>query len=196
MLKGQTKQVVSSWAVKPAVLWLNLWRPSSGIKTGKWTDRERDKQQIVIPSSSPDSVFCSVNALEDLFSAEVCEYEPDYFLISCGSFVFTYNKNVVSVDFNSLCFNFLLIFNHPITASICISGVSGTNCWSVIYNSSRRICALKGSSVNISSKYTHPEHHQQDKRWYKVKVNAEQEEELRLKTKWSFKTWRTNTSWD
>uniref|UniRef100_A0A096LRJ1 Ig-like domain-containing protein n=1 Tax=Poecilia formosa TaxID=48698 RepID=A0A096LRJ1_POEFO len=54
----------------------------------------------------------------------------------------------------------------------------GSDCWSVSYDS-RRICGLKGSSVNISSKYSHPEHQQlQTKRWYKVKINTKLEEEL------------------
>ncbi|XP_024859588.2 uncharacterized protein LOC112450206 [Kryptolebias marmoratus] len=91
------------------------------------SDRQKEKQQIVVPNTTPDSFFCSVKDLEDLFSAEVC--------------------------------------------------ADRTNCWSVNYVS-RRICALKGSSVNISSKYSHPEYQQlKEKRWYKAKINAGQEGE-------------------
>ncbi|XP_014873216.1 uncharacterized protein LOC106936614 [Poecilia latipinna] len=59
----------------------------------------------------------------------------------------------------------------------------GSDCWSVSYDS-RRICGLKGSSVNISSKYSHPEHEQpQTKRWYKVKINTKLEEEELMENK-------------
>ncbi|XP_076585128.1 uncharacterized protein LOC143319796 [Chaetodon auriga] len=43
------------------------------------------------------------------------------------------------------------------------------NCWSVNYVR-RRICALKGSTVNISSQYSHPSYQQpESKSWYKIK---------------------------
>ncbi|XP_071359717.1 cell adhesion molecule CEACAM1-like isoform X2 [Trachinotus anak] len=52
--------------------------------------------------------------------------------------------------------------------------IEGENCWSVNY-ASRRICALQGSSVDISSKYTHPNNQQpQFKQWYKIKRNGEE----------------------
>ncbi|PWA32572.1 hypothetical protein CCH79_00015096, partial [Gambusia affinis] len=58
------------------------------------------------------------------------------------------------------------------------TGVNGSDCWSVNYDS-RRICGLKGSSVNISSKYSHPEYQQTlTNRWYKMKINTKQEEEV------------------
>ncbi|XP_047433355.1 uncharacterized protein LOC125003442 [Mugil cephalus] len=48
------------------------------------------------------------------------------------------------------------------------------NCWTVNYIS-RRICALKGSSVNISSKYSHPHKKKpKSKSWYKVETSGEQ----------------------
>ncbi|XP_023189148.1 uncharacterized protein LOC111608551 isoform X2 [Xiphophorus maculatus] len=56
--------------------------------------------------------------------------------------------------------------------------VDGSNCWTVSYDS-RRICGLKGSSMNISSKYSHPEQKQPlTKRWYKMKINTKLEEEV------------------
>ncbi|XP_032417769.1 uncharacterized protein LOC116719380 [Xiphophorus hellerii] len=56
--------------------------------------------------------------------------------------------------------------------------VDDSNCWTVNYDS-RRICGLKGSSVNISSKYSHPEQQQSlTKRWYKMKINTKLEEEV------------------
>ncbi|XP_038568748.1 uncharacterized protein LOC119898646 isoform X2 [Micropterus salmoides] len=51
------------------------------------------------------------------------------------------------------------------------------NCWSVNYVS-RRICVLKGSSVNISSKYSHPASKKpKSKLWYKVKRSGKKEVE-------------------
>uniref|UniRef100_I3K9A8 Ig-like domain-containing protein n=1 Tax=Oreochromis niloticus TaxID=8128 RepID=I3K9A8_ORENI len=48
------------------------------------------------------------------------------------------------------------------------------SCWRLNYVHSR-ICAVEGSSVNISSKYSHPDYEQiQSKCWYKVKREAEQ----------------------
>ncbi|XP_047434829.1 carcinoembryonic antigen-related cell adhesion molecule 1-like [Mugil cephalus] len=48
------------------------------------------------------------------------------------------------------------------------------NCWTVNYIS-RRICALKGSSVNISSEYSHPHKKKpESKSWYKVETSGEQ----------------------
>ncbi|CAI5681163.1 unnamed protein product [Oreochromis niloticus] len=56
------------------------------------------------------------------------------------------------------------------SADVCVSD----SCWSLNYVHSR-ICALEGSSVNISSKYSHPDYVQiQSKCWYKVKREAEQ----------------------
>ncbi|XP_067434413.1 uncharacterized protein [Thunnus thynnus] len=83
------------------------------------------KQQLSVPSSSPDIFSCAVKDHEDLHSAEVC------------------------VDYN--------------------------NCWSVNYIR-RRICALEGSSVNISSEYLHPDNQQPvSKVWYKIKRSGEEE---------------------
>ncbi|XP_039859926.1 uncharacterized protein LOC120716445 isoform X2 [Simochromis diagramma] len=57
------------------------------------------------------------------------------------------------------------------SADVCVSDDS---CWTLNYVHSR-ICALEGSSVNISSKYSHPDYEQiQSKCWYKVKREAEQ----------------------
>ncbi|XP_025763479.1 B-cell receptor CD22 [Oreochromis niloticus] len=56
------------------------------------------------------------------------------------------------------------------SADVCVSD----SCWSLNYVHSR-ICALEGSSVNISSKYSRPDYEQiQSKCWYKVKREAEQ----------------------
>ncbi|KAL3996854.1 BarH-like homeobox [Sarotherodon galilaeus] len=60
------------------------------------------------------------------------------------------------------------------SADVCVNDDS---CWTLNYVHSR-ICALEGSSVNISSKYSHPDYEQiQSKCWYKVKRNAEEEAE-------------------
>lgn len=58
-----------------------------------------------------------------------------------------------------------------------ISGTKDKNCWSVNYIS-RRICALEDSSVNISSKYSHPDSEPpKDKLWYKIKRSGMKEAE-------------------
>lgn len=58
-----------------------------------------------------------------------------------------------------------------------VSGSEDENCWSVNYVS-RRICVLKGSSVNISSKYSHPASKKpKSKLWYKVKRSGKKEVE-------------------
>ncbi|XP_044043174.1 uncharacterized protein LOC122871819 [Siniperca chuatsi] len=51
------------------------------------------------------------------------------------------------------------------------------NCWSVNYVS-RRICALRSSSVNISSEYLHPDNEKPKfKLWYKIKRSGKEEAE-------------------
>ena len=60
---------------------------------------------------------------------------------------------------------------------IYISGLEDKKCWSVNYVS-RRICALEGSSVNISGEYSHPDNQQpKSKFWYKIKRGAKEEAE-------------------
>ncbi|XP_076585224.1 uncharacterized protein LOC143319864 [Chaetodon auriga] len=57
-----------------------------------------------------------------------------------------------------------------LSAEVC---VEDKNCWSVNYVR-RRICALKGSTVNISSQYSHPNYQQpKSKSWYKIKTSGE-----------------------
>ncbi|XP_005951773.3 B-cell receptor CD22 [Haplochromis burtoni] len=63
-------------------------------------------------------------------------------------------------------------------SSIYISGVQDKNCWRVNYVS-RRICALEGSSVNITSEYSHPDNRKPEfkcwsKKWRKDKVEVEE----------------------
>ncbi|KAI3352539.1 hypothetical protein L3Q82_005478 [Scortum barcoo] len=59
--------------------------------------------------------------------------------------------------------------------------VYDTNCWSVNYVS-RRICALSGSSVNISSEYSHPVNQQpKSKLWYKIQRRVKEDGEELMK---------------
>nr|XP_046228418.1 contactin-5-like [Scatophagus argus] len=59
--------------------------------------------------------------------------------------------------------------------------VVDNNCWSVNYVS-RRICALRGSSVNISSEYSHPNQQPpKSKSWYKVKRSGTEGDEEQMK---------------
>lgn len=58
-----------------------------------------------------------------------------------------------------------------------MTGVHGNNCNTLNYVS-RRICALEGSSVNISSVYSFPFHTEpHSKSWYKKKQNYEEKNE-------------------
>ncbi|XP_049901265.1 uncharacterized protein LOC126390833 [Epinephelus moara] len=64
------------------------------------------------------------------------------------------------------------------SAEVC---AEDTNCWTVNYVS-RTICALEGSSVNISSEYSNSNFWlQKSKSWYKVKRSVEGEVEKPLK---------------
>ncbi|XP_074486929.1 uncharacterized protein LOC141765015 [Sebastes fasciatus] len=62
------------------------------------------------------------------------------------------------------------------SAEVCIDN---SNCWSVNYVS-RRICALEGSSVNISSEYSENQQPKY-KLWYKKKRSGKEEVEERMK---------------
>ncbi|XP_051240484.1 uncharacterized protein LOC127354555 isoform X2 [Dicentrarchus labrax] len=58
------------------------------------------------------------------------------------------------------------------SAEVC---AGDNNCWIVNYIS-RRICALQGSSVNISSEYSYPYHQlPQSKSWFKITRSGKQE---------------------
>ncbi|XP_055363958.1 sialoadhesin-like [Betta splendens] len=68
-----------------------------------------------------------------------------------------------------------------LSAEVC---VVEKNCWTVNYVS-RRICALEGSSVNISSEYSHPENQKPNfKVWYKIKEQAENLTEAAGRVEW------------
>ncbi len=49
--------------------------------------------------------------------------------------------------------------------SLSLSGVSQSGCWDVTYTS-RRVCALVGSTVDISSTYSHPSDHTVNKTFW------------------------------
>ncbi|XP_055360928.1 uncharacterized protein LOC114859185 isoform X2 [Betta splendens] len=69
-----------------------------------------------------------------------------------------------------------------LSAEVC---VVEKNCSTVNYVS-RRICALEGSSVNISSEYSHPENQKPNfKVWYKIKEQAEKLTEAAGQVEWS-----------
>ncbi|XP_028448011.1 uncharacterized protein LOC114564700 [Perca flavescens] len=57
------------------------------------------------------------------------------------------------------------------SAEVC---VKDENCLIVNYVS-RRICALRGSSVNISSEYSSPNYQPKSKLWYKIKRSGQEE---------------------
>uniref|UniRef100_A0A8P4KPW8 Ig-like domain-containing protein n=2 Tax=Dicentrarchus labrax TaxID=13489 RepID=A0A8P4KPW8_DICLA len=59
-----------------------------------------------------------------------------------------------------------------LSAEVC---TKDQNCWTVNYIS-RRICALQGSSVNISSEYSYPYHQlPQSKSWFKITRSGKEE---------------------
>lgn len=66
-------------------------------------------------------------------------------------------------------------------ATFCVSHISGAGvktCWTVNYVRNR-ICALEGFSVNISSKYSHPENQwPKSKFWYKKRSGETKGEKL------------------
>ncbi|XP_056228791.1 uncharacterized protein LOC130166951 [Seriola aureovittata] len=69
-------------------------------------------------------------------------------------------------------------FEDLLSPEVCFDNES---CWTVDY-AIRRICALQGSSVNISSKYSHPyEQQPKYKFWYKMKINGEKDTEELIK---------------
>lgn len=58
-----------------------------------------------------------------------------------------------------------------------ISGADDNDCEAVNYVS-RRICALEGSSVNISSQYSHPNNQRpKSKYWFRIKRSGEKDAE-------------------
>nr|XP_046228387.1 uncharacterized protein LOC124050172 isoform X2 [Scatophagus argus]XP_046228397.1 uncharacterized protein LOC124050172 isoform X2 [Scatophagus argus] len=66
-----------------------------------------------------------------------------------------------------------------LSAAVCLD--DDLNCWSVNYVS-RRICALRGSSVSISSKYSHPNQQPpKSKSWYKIKRSATEGDKEQMK---------------
>ncbi|KAI3352536.1 hypothetical protein L3Q82_005484 [Scortum barcoo] len=84
------------------------------------------------------------------------------------------NRNTCSKD--SIQFGPCLEDLH--SAEVC---GNDTNCWSVNYVS-RRICALSGSSVNISSEHSHPVNQQpKSKLWYKIQRGGKEDGEELMK---------------
>ncbi|XP_046872355.1 B-cell receptor CD22-like [Hypomesus transpacificus] len=76
-----------------------------------------------------------------------------------------YSKNVYSDDVNSYS---CAVAGHEDLRSPAVC-VSGQNFWSVNYSTSR-VCALRGSSVDISSSYTHPSCYKTTNTfWFKMK---------------------------
>uniref|UniRef100_A0A3B3CDN0 Ig-like domain-containing protein n=1 Tax=Oryzias melastigma TaxID=30732 RepID=A0A3B3CDN0_ORYME len=70
---------------------------------------------------------------------------------------------------------------------IYISGIDHSSCWTVNCFP-KRICALKGSSLNISCEYSHSQHQQPImKRWLKINRNINQKEEEIIENKYKVK---------
>ncbi|XP_073717608.1 sialoadhesin-like isoform X2 [Misgurnus anguillicaudatus] len=77
--------------------------------------------------------------------------ENDYFWYKNGQHS-TYNQNIfVSSSGNTNSYFCSVSFSSP-SSSVCLSNSS---CWGVTYTS-RTVCALVGSTVNIHSSYSHP----------------------------------------
>ncbi|KAI5088886.1 B-cell receptor CD22-like, partial [Silurus meridionalis] len=54
----------------------------------------------------------------------------------------------------------------------CVSGVLGKECWGVTYTRDH-VCALKGTSIDLSCSYKHPAGHTVTKSWWFIKKQAD-----------------------
>ncbi|XP_067115026.1 B-cell receptor CD22-like [Osmerus mordax] len=79
---------------------------------------------------------------------------PSYIWYKNGQHVQQASRQWLSVSSNSQDSYSCAVEGHEDLRSPAVC-VSGQNCWSVNYPT-RRVCVLRGSSVNISSTYTHP----------------------------------------
>ncbi|KAE8300501.1 hypothetical protein D5F01_LYC00642 [Larimichthys crocea] len=160
--------------------------------------------QQLVSSEEAVTYSCAIKGYEDLRAPEVSvelrvqkTHEERYVLLTCGTSCplidaqtaykwyqggnYLYNSGqqffvtTFSDEGHSCAVN-----NHEDlhSAQVC---PDDENCWSVNYVS-RRICALQGSSVNISSEYLHPENQQpKSKCWYKIKRSVEEDAEELIK---------------
>ncbi|KAE8300498.1 hypothetical protein D5F01_LYC00639 [Larimichthys crocea] len=161
--------------------------------------------QQLVSSEEAVTYSCAIKGYKDLRAPEVSvelrvqkTHEETYVKLTCGTScplidaqtaykwyqggnLYPYNSGqqhfvTTSSDEGQSC----AVNNHEDlhSAQVCLDD---ENCWSVNYVS-RRICALQGSSVNISSEYLHPENQQpKSKGWYKIKRSVEEDAEELIK---------------
>ncbi|XP_039469135.1 B-cell receptor CD22-like [Oreochromis aureus] len=131
--------------------------------------------QELLSSEEAVTYSCAVKGYEDLRAPEV---SVDSITETCFSVTYakgrmcSYRKT--SVD-EPCSITYPRGHKYLQSAEVC---VQGKNCWRVNYVS-RRICALEGSSVNITSEYSHPDNMKPEfkcwsKKWRKDKVEVEE----------------------
>ncbi|KAI3352540.1 hypothetical protein L3Q82_005479 [Scortum barcoo] len=137
--------------------------------------RVTDLQVKVIPSTEGQTVtlMCSTNCALTENPAAYIWYKNGEFLYEDWS---PWYQQLFTFDNFSKESFFCAVKGHEdlLSAPVCPKNM---NCWSVNYVR-RRICALKGSSVNISSEYLHPDNQQpKNKFWYRRSQSGERKTE-------------------
>ncbi|KAI3352538.1 hypothetical protein L3Q82_005486 [Scortum barcoo] len=134
-----------------------------------------DVQVKVIPSTEGQTVtlMCST-------SCALTENPAAYIWYKNGEFLYEdwspWYQQLVSSD-KSVRYSCAIKGYEDLRAPEVSVGLNNKNCWSVNYVS-RRICALEGSSVNISSQYLHPDNKQpKNKFWYRGSQSGERKTE-------------------
>ncbi|KAE8300512.1 hypothetical protein D5F01_LYC00653 [Larimichthys crocea] len=141
--------------------------------------RVTDLQVKVIPTTEGQTVSLMCNT-----SCPLTENPAVYIWYKNGEFLYKdwspWYQQLVSSE-EAVTYSCAIKGYEDLRAPEVSVGLDDENCWSVNYVS-RRICALQGSSVNISSEYLHPENQQpKSKRWYKIKRSVDEDAEELIK---------------
>ncbi|XP_041641753.1 uncharacterized protein LOC121508752 isoform X2 [Cheilinus undulatus] len=137
--------------------------------------------QELVSSDRESRYSCAVKGYEDFRAPEVSVNFVDR---RCFGVTYTDIKYCPSWWSNGTCFilypmKVWVVSTHNGDQLTCHdSCVNKGNCWRVNYVS-RRICALEGSSVNITSEYSHPSNQwPKHKHWYKLKNGRVEDAEM------------------
>ncbi|XDV22221.1 hypothetical protein PO909_027167 [Leuciscus waleckii] len=123
------------------------------------TDLQVRKNQSTDPSDQRVKLTCDS-------SCDLSSGPQNYFWKKNGKYIININSSSITVRPNNGSYSCLLTADLKSSSSpVCISK---SGCWDVSY-SSRRVCALMGSTVDISSTYSHPSGYTVNKTfWYYV----------------------------